>query len=417
MEKLTNLYLVTDGFPFGKGEKPFILPELPYLAENYKVHIISPAPVAVAQDSKYITKLENSITLIHLPPQPLQINQETVNQFSQHPVFQEEINYIVRENHLVQERINDALINFINAEIFFRQVLNSNAINFNEPCLIYTFWNHFRTLAFCLHKNEYPNMKIITRAHGYDLYNERQAHGRQPFKSFMNKMVDGFFFISNKGLNYYSKNFTQNLQFPKLHYSPLGIRARKIMPLQNKMNKFHLVSCSNVIPLKRVELTVKALALCDNLKIHWTHFGDGESLESVKNLAENLLKDKTNITYWFMGHCSNEDIMRFYAMFECSCFITTSSTEGLPVSIQEALSFGIPIIGTDVGGIDEEIDGNGILLSANPSPKEVADAVTEIYNTSDEQCKKYRQRSLQIYDEMYNIEKNARRFLDFLKKI
>ena len=60
-------------------------------------------------------------------------------------------------------------------------------------------------------------------------------------------------------------------------------------------------------------------------------------------------------------------------------FITTSSTEGLPVSIQEAMAAGIPIIGTNVGGIPEMIDGNGVLLSANPSNKEVAEAILRIY--------------------------------------
>ena len=68
-----NLYLITDGFPFGKGEKPFILPELPYLMEEYKVTVISPAPKSVAEDTKYITKLDDRINLIHLIPPPYQL--------------------------------------------------------------------------------------------------------------------------------------------------------------------------------------------------------------------------------------------------------------------------------------------------------------------------------------------------------
>ena len=418
MEKLQNLYLITDGFPFGKGEKPFILPELPYLLKEYKVTIISPAPVEVAQDTRYVTKLDERIQLVHIPPPILKLSNSTINYFVQNPIFKEEANFIVGEGQLVQERINDALSALINAEIFFQQVFNSHAVNFNEPCLIYTFWNHFRTLAFCLHKNEYPNMKIVTRAHRYDLYNESQFHSRQPFKSFMNKLVDGIFFVAEKGLDYYSKTFTRNLQLEKLHYSPLGISQTETIPLQNRLNRFHLVSCSNVIPLKRVELIAKALAVCDtHCKIHWTHFGDGESMPEVKRLAENLLKPRGNITYWFKGHCSNEEVIRYYSFMHCSCFITTSSSEGSPVSIQEALSFGIPIIGTNVGGINEEIDGNGILLSANPSAEEVANAIMRIYGMSDKQVKKYRKRSRKIWEEKYNIEKNARRFLDILRTI
>lgn len=68
MSNMRNLYLITDGFPFGKGEKPFILPELPYLMEEYKVTVISPAPREIAEDVNYITKLDDRIKLIHIPP-------------------------------------------------------------------------------------------------------------------------------------------------------------------------------------------------------------------------------------------------------------------------------------------------------------------------------------------------------------
>lgn len=45
-------------------------------------------------------------------------------------------------------------------------------------------------------------------------------------------------------------------------------------------------------------------------------------------------------------------------------FINVSSSEGLPVSIMEACSFGIPIIATNVGGTAEIVQAgvNGILL-------------------------------------------------------
>lgn len=304
------------------------------------------------------------------------------------------------------------------AELFFQQVKQSKAINFDEPCVIYTFWNHFRTLAFCLHKDELPNIKLISRTHAYELYNERQPNGRQSFKSFMNLKIDALFFIALRGLNYYLNTFKQNIEPSKLYYSPLGIKRNKTISLQNKINRFHLVSCSNVIPLKRVALIIEALSLCDSkCKIHWTHFGDGNLMQEIKKLANDLLKDKENITYWFMGHCPNEEVMRYYSFMDCSCFITTSSTEGLPVSLQEALSFGIPIIGTDVGGINEEIDENGILLPSNPSPQEVANAITKIYKLKDKEIKNMRKRSYQIWDEKFNIEKNARRFLKILREI
>ena len=47
-------------------------------------------------------------------------------------------------------------------------------------------------------------------------------------------------------------------------------------------------------------------------------------------------------------------------------FVNVSESEGIPVSIMEAASFGIPIIATDVGGTSEIVDNsNGFLIENN----------------------------------------------------
>ena len=376
MKKRQNLYLITDGFPFGRGEKPFILPELPYLLEKYQVTIISPAPKEVSKDVENITTLDSRIRLIHLPYEPLRINQEMERKYREHPILQEEFEIIEKEGHLVEEKKLDALIYFAMAELFFQQIVVSGAVNFRKSGVIYTYWYTFRTLAFALHKEKYPNLKLITRTHGYDLYNYRANNGRHPFRTFMQRVLHGIFFVSHKGLDYYQKTFMREDSL-KLHYCPLGVcKASNMHVVPSELHVFQLVSCSNAIPLKRIDLILGALALCgSDIKIHWTHFGDGPQIREIYELAIKELSGKKHIRVNFMGHRPNEEIMKFYASNYVDCFITTSSSEGLPVSIQEALSYGIPIIGTNVGGIHEEIDGNGVLLSENPSAEEIRDAI------------------------------------------
>ena len=54
------------------------------------------------------------------------------------------------------------------------------------------------------------------------------------------------------------------------------------------------------------------------------------------------------------------------------------TTEGIPVSLVEALSYGIPIIATDVGGNSEVCDSQvGILLSSDPSAEEVKESIED----------------------------------------
>ena len=63
--------------------------------------------------------------------------------------------------------------------------------------------------------------------------------------------------------------------------------------------------------------------------------------------------------------------------------INTSSSEGLPVSIMEAMSFGIPIIATNVGGTSELVtDKTGILIPKNCSPEDVSEAINRISKKS-----------------------------------
>ena len=67
-----------------------------------------------------------------------------------------------------------------------------------------------------------------------------------------------------------------------------------------------------------------------------------------------------------LGNTANRDIQRFYSENYISAFISLSSTEGVPVSFTEALSYGIPIFATDVGGNGELVnDSNGYLTMFN----------------------------------------------------
>ncbi len=54
-----------------------------------------------------------------------------------------------------------------------------------------------------------------------------------------------------------------------------------------------------------------------------------------------------------MGYGSIDDLMLFFKENSVDLFINASITEGTPVSIMEAISCGIPIIATDVGGNPE----------------------------------------------------------------
>lgn len=176
---------------------------------------------------------------------------------------------------------------------------------------------------------------------------------------------------------------------------------------------FTLVSCSSIIPLKRVHLIVEILK---NIKfeMHWIHFGDGECADKIKNIAKELLP--INVKYSFKGGVSNQEVISFYKTNTVNLFITTSETEGLPVSIQEAISFGIPIVATNVGGVSEIVnEKTGFLITKNFEVKEVAKLISQ-FRISSKNSKIFRENVRNFWKENFNAEKVYANFSETIKK-
>ena len=132
-------------------------------------------------------------------------------------------------------------------------------------------------------------------------------------------------------------------------------------------------------------MIIDGLAYIENKRITWVHIGGGGKLDALKEQAEKQLGKKPNIQYRFMGNVVNDEVIRFYKENYVGCFITTTQTEGgSPVSVQEALSFGVPIIATSGGELPLMVKSNGIILPSTPQKAEVGRAIEtmwEIYGT------------------------------------
>jgi glycosyltransferase involved in cell wall biosynthesis len=108
-------------------------------------------------------------------------------------------------------------------------------------------------------------------------------------------------------------------------------------------------------------------------------------------------------------------VLSWYAENNPSLFINVSTTEGIPVSIMEAMSFGIPVIATDVGGTSEIVnDGNGMLLPKNPEISLISNIILQFYNLNDETKIKLKREVYTSWANNFDAEKN---YNDFLKNI
>jgi glycosyltransferase involved in cell wall biosynthesis len=165
----------------------------------------------------------------------------------------------------------------------------------------------------------------------------------------------------------------------KLAVSRLGTRDYGIGPYFPE-SKIRIISCSNLIPLKQTRLIALSLFHL-KLPVEWHHIGDGPLMNSLKDITSKLGPDGH---VKFHGHLDHNALFKIYQQQVFDIFINCSTSEGVPVSIMEALSFGIPVIATDVGGTNEIVDAFvGVLISPTITPEELAVKITELLDRND----------------------------------
>lgn len=414
-----NLYILTDAFPYGNGEKTFIMPELDVLKEKFNIVIISTASQSVADQKDMISQLDDNILIYRFCPSEQGFVMYCIYfmQFWLRKVCLREVKEIVGTHTKVLYRIWKSMQFYARAEGIYYWIKKNNIIS-SQKGIYYSYWYNDKVLAISTHRNKYPELKVITRASGYDLFDERvEGTLRQPFKRIMDQNVDHIIFASNYGYRYYLQ-YIQKPPSDKYAVFKLGAQSGCGRSAKRKDSFFRIVSCSNLIPLKRVSLIVDALSLIHDVDIEWIHFGDGTERKRIERYAEIKLGKLSNIQYCFKGYVVNRQICEYYSEKYVHCFITLSSSEGgCPVSIQEAMAFGIPIIGTDVGGISEMIDGNGYLLNACPTAEDTAGHIIKICKLDEAAYIAMRENSLRIWKEEYDQIENARKYMEFLLSI
>ena len=413
--KKKKLYLLTDGFPYGSGEKTFILPELEKLKDKFDVIIIAD----INENMKYYSYLENVKVVPYFHERIRKIDAlKYMFSFLLFSGTWNDIKRMINRRLKIKKRLWKVFTFYIEAKKYRDWLDKNSVIDKEDDGIIYSYWYNQHVLAFTMEKDKYKKYKIITRAHGYDLYEEVTSSGWQPYKKYMDNKLDKVYFISDYGKDYYEKRYLKTKKessiVDKYEMAKLGAPGEEYWKCKSKNKQFILFSCSNMIKLKRIDLIIGALAIINDFNIVWIHFGSGDLYESILADAKEKLANKKNIRFDFRGQVPNEEILNCYKIMQPSCFITTSSSEGSPISIQEALAYGIPIIGTKVGGIPELIDNNGVLLSENPTINEIAEAISKIYYSSQDEYLTYCKNSRKLWEHEYNQKENATKFLEKL---
>ncbi|MEI9852620.1 MAG: glycosyltransferase [Sphingomonas sp.] len=167
-----------------------------------------------------------------------------------------------------------------------------------------------------------------------------------------------------------------------------------------------IVSCAAARPVKRLHRIAEALAYAD-VPVRWTHIGDGPELPRLRALAERL---PAHVAVDLAGAVAPPEVPRRYQAHPYDLFLNVSESEGVPVSIMEAMAAGIPALATDVGGTRELVTPDaGRLVPADVSPAALWRAISAFSREDAAVIDAMRAASAEAIRCRYDIRANAGR--------
>ncbi|MGB2741780.1 MAG: glycosyltransferase [Cognaticolwellia sp.] len=204
------------------------------------------------------------------------------------------------------------------------------------------------------------------------------------------------------------RNWITNCKYP-ITFIPNGISLKPFDSIiQNeiteerlsaKVTKFCVVMVARLSPPKDPLILLQAIAKLKQKKLEVSLFiiGDGPLRESIENEI-NQLKIQDNVTLFG----ERNDIPIF--LKAANLFVLTSSSEGIPMTILEAMAAKLPVVATNVGGIHHIVDdGQSGMLVKDKDLNQLCDALT-FFIENPEKCQKMGANGRALLEKEYSME-------------
>ncbi len=411
---MAELIIFTNNFPYGNGEA-FIETEIVYLSNTFNSIHIFPLFYGNRNINKHKHRKVPANVSFSEPFINFDLKKDRVKYMVNGIFNLSQISFAGKEffKKKVYRNFN-WLKNWLGSVLLTRILLKPNnqkkiKNEITDNSVLYFYWGDKSSNIVPFVRKTTTN-PIVVKFHGSDLYEETKSN-YIPFRAELIDNITTAVFISNMGENYLKKRYPM-IDFNSKVFK-LGVKDLNITK-QSTDNVLRVVSCSSVTPVKRLHLIIETLNQLD-IDVIWTHLGGGENLKELMNLSKNL---RPNIKTVFSGQLDNADVINFYENNPVDLFINVSASEGIPVSIMEAISTGIPVIATDVGGNSEIIDEKfGWLIPKDFSVKYLADIILEYNKKSISEKNTMKLEAKNFWAENYSAEKNYNDFSNFLHNL
>lgn len=364
-----HLILFTVGYPYDDGET-FLEAELPVLSQRFDKVTIVPMVGCVL----WRALPANVDVAAPIWSTPLTQYAHFLRQYTRAKTWHTMIKAWCRAVFIDKRRHPAVLYRIFNWGSY-RSALEAHpvvkaAIADPQGVVAYSYWAH--TPALALPALARAGVACAVRYHRVDLYEDgmREAgyflrNARYfPWREEVARAASLNMFISEQGHRYFDVTWP-NLLGTTGRLSRLGTASPgKHAMSETGSDALVVASCSYIVPQKRVEL-IAALTreLSKQRPVIWHHFGDGD----LGELKRELSCVSPNWHVKLHGWVTNSELREFYRTHRIDLFLNLSTSEGIPVSIMEAMSYDIPVVATDVGGTCEAVvtGRSGLLIGVD----------------------------------------------------
>lgn len=169
---------------------------------------------------------------------------------------------------------------------------------------------------------------------------------------------------------------------------PLGLDTNYYNPehfiKKTDSEKFKIITVANLVPVKGIEVLINAIISLNNYNIELTVLGDDRS-DYAKELKQKVKDLNKETQILFLG--KHTDVRPFLAASDIYVIPTLNEgrKEGMPMALVEAMSLGLPVLGSDISGINFVLkDFQKLLFEASNSDR-LSKKILDLYEMSSEE--------------------------------
>ncbi len=243
-----------------------------------------------------------------------------------------------------------------------------------------------------------PKLSIVYVSHGWSAI----YRGNIVFQA-VEKMLS---YLSTTILAISKSDYDKAVDILKIHPEKVVLIENAIYPYKNVVTIERQRDSKNITIVmvarfeypKRQDLLIEAAKRLPD--IHFQLVGEGKNLESCKKSAPNnvhFLEAATNI----------EEVLK-----HSDIFALLSESEGMPISVLEALACEKPILLSQMSSMETFVRENGLLVQ-----NDVNEVILAIKRFKELDLEAMGQASLELFNERFNLLNNKERYIHFYESL